>query len=572
MNKVYSLLILLFVMHNNSSAQNFIYQLTGNPINTTGWDYGTMSSVSGNEFILTTNTTNQSGYIYYNTPVNLTECSYYTVDFQFQITNSSSPTADGLAFWYISNPPTGFTGGGGIGLPNNPNGLVLIFDTYDNNSTPDNPLVSLRRLDGTFNYTEGVTTGQLTPDATNQSVITNGNWHSVKLVYDNGNITVSLNNVTLLTGYSNMNGFTGYFGFSAGTGSLWARHAIREVSITGVKLPEPPVVPIQNFSYCVGDVAQPIIANGTNLRWYKSLQSGTFDTATPVVSTAIPGVYNWYVSEYFEQCNYETEKIPITVTVHVNPLASIEPKNIAQCYGDSIPLSVTTIPMSNGHDINWFPAQYLNRDTGYTNNFFSTPGEYTVMVNVTNKNSGCFGKDSIKIKIAPKPIINVYPEDTTIMLGHGIQLNAFANDIKTWIWYPSYYLSDPQINNPFATPKDDITYTVYGTNEWGCMGDAKINIEFSHKDSLRIPNAFSPNGDGLNDFFNVHNIKYEQILKFVVYNRYGEMVYDGKNPDIGWDGYFKGQPAPLGVYSYNIIINIPFVGVRNYKGDVTLIR
>src|SRR5690606_28591865 len=132
------------------SGQAFNYELTGNPVDITGWNMGVQSTINGNQIDLTQPIGDQAGYIYYATPSTLTECSQFTVTFEFSITNSSFPTADGIAFWYIQNPPSGFTTGGGIGLPNNPDGLLLILDTYNNNGAPDdNPLVSLRLLDGT---------------------------------------------------------------------------------------------------------------------------------------------------------------------------------------------------------------------------------------------------------------------------------------------------------------------------------------------------------------------------------------------------------------------------------------
>src|SRR5690606_3506387 len=117
---------------------------------------------------LTSSLTSQTGYIYYNTPQNLANCSQFTVSFDFRISNSSNPTADGITFFYITNPPSGFITGGGIGLPSNPNGLVTILDTYNNDNISNNPLVSLRRFTGVGNYVEGSATGQLAPDVGNQ--------------------------------------------------------------------------------------------------------------------------------------------------------------------------------------------------------------------------------------------------------------------------------------------------------------------------------------------------------------------------------------------------------------------
>lgn len=309
----FTLISLAFSVH----AQTFNFELTGNPVNTTGWTVGPQSFVDADNLVLTNNTSNQAGYVYYSTPQNLTNCSQFTVSFEFRITNSSIPTADGIAFWYITNPPTGFTSGGGIGLPNNPNGLLLILDTYDNNSTPNNPLVSLRKLDGTTNYIEGSATGQLAPDLTSQAFITDGNWHTCVLTYYFGAVTVAFDgNPPVMTGTTTL-GLNGYFGFSAGTGASWARHAIRNVQVTGA--PEPDAPGGNDVTYCQGATATALTATGTNLSWFTTPTGGTALPGAPTPSTAAAGTFNWYVSQAVPGCNVESQRDTVTVTINPKP-------------------------------------------------------------------------------------------------------------------------------------------------------------------------------------------------------------------------------------------------------------
>jgi gliding motility-associated-like protein len=330
-------------------AQSFNFQLTGNPVNTTGWTVGTQSFVEADALVLTNNISNQAGYIYYSTPQNLTNCSQFTVSFEFRITNSSAPTADGIAFWYITNPPTGFTGGGGIGMPNNPNGLLLILDTYDNNSVPNNPLVSLRKLDGTSNYVEGSTTGQLTADLTGQNFITDGSWHTCVLTYYFGTVTVAFDgNPPVMTGTTTL-GLNGYFGFSAGTGASWAKHAIRNVNITGAPEPAAPVG--NDVTYCQGATAVPLTATGTNLSWFTAPTGGAALPGAPTPGTAVAGTFTWYVSQAVTGCNVESVRDTVTVTVNPKPAPPViaVPK---YCSGQtSVPLSVTT-----GTNVLWYTA------------------------------------------------------------------------------------------------------------------------------------------------------------------------------------------------------------------------
>jgi gliding motility-associated-like protein len=345
--------ILLFALLSFTSgyvfAQGFSFNLTGNPVNTTGWNFATQSSVNADEFILTNALGNQAGYIYYNTPQNLSNCAQFTVTFDFRITNSSSPTADGLAFWYISNPPTGFTLGGGIGLPNNPNGLLLILDTYNNGGPTTNPKVSLRRLDGTSNYVEGSTTGQLAPDLVSQTFITDGNWHTCTLSYFYGTVSVAFDgNPPVMTGTTTLS-INGYFGFSSGTGALWAKHAIKNVSVTGAPEPTPPAT--TDLTYCQYEQAVPLTATGTNLRWYTSATGGTQLPTAPTPNTSVPGTYTWYVSQEVLGCGLESLRDSLHVTVNPTP----QPPAISvpkYCSGQT----ATPINIVTGTNVKWYDS------------------------------------------------------------------------------------------------------------------------------------------------------------------------------------------------------------------------
>lgn len=92
------------------------------------------------------------------------------------------------------------------------------------------------------------------------------------------------------------------------------------------------------------------------------------------------------------------------------------------------------------------------------------------------------------------------------------------------------------------------------------------------KKELTIPNAFSPNNDGQNDYFKIWGITNEQVLEFKVFNRWGTILYNESNSTTGWDGTHKGVAQPLGVYGYVIRIKFPNGNIEIYRGTVTLVR
>ncbi|WP_181358341.1 gliding motility-associated C-terminal domain-containing protein [Taibaiella chishuiensis] len=93
-----------------------------------------------------------------------------------------------------------------------------------------------------------------------------------------------------------------------------------------------------------------------------------------------------------------------------------------------------------------------------------------------------------------------------------------------------------------------------------------------NRKELLIPNAFTPNGDGRNDIFQISNFSNEKLIDFRIFNRWGTILFRSTDPKNGWDGTYKGQEQPMGVYGYLICIGYPDGKVETYKGTVTLLR
>lgn len=642
-------LFILWIVLSGSGGlygQIFSASLTGNPMNTAGWTTASVSSVSGNELVLTNPVGNQAGYIYYNTPQNLTICARFTVEFEFRISNSSSPTADGLAFWYITNPPTGFISGGGLGLPNNPNGLLLLFDTYDNNSTPDNPIVALRAYNGTRNYEEGSAIGRLGTDLLSQTWVRDGAWHKCVLIYEGGLVTVFLDGRTTpsIAAYYPLN-HTGYFGFSASTGSSWARHAIREVYINGAPLPPAPSV-VSPVTYCQYADADTLIAVGDDLHWYTS-DTGTTPVAgppvpdtdvpgvttwyvasggpggcegyrdsiqvtvypkpgipemeyipaycagepfvpfqtlgqqlvwynsdtslygtpdLPVVNTSVPGVYSWYVSQRRNGC--EGSRIPVTITVHKNTTAGFAYEMDLRCSRDVITFTNTSQGASS-----WMWS-FGDGNTGKDEHPVHTyvqQGVYDVTLTAYTS-EGCV--DSITRSIDTRreiiPLKLQVSPDTIIPYGKSVLLHVAGAGYYSWS--PAGSLDRSDIADPVATPKEPTVYTVIGLDDDGCRGTASVRVDVDYSMQEVMPNAFTPNGDGINDRFRLLQINHQKLISFSIFNRWGQEIFSTTDPANGWDGTLNGIPQPIGTYIYVVQLAYPDGQNRTLQGNVALVR
>ena len=131
--------------------------------------------------------------------------------------------------------------------------------------------------------------------------------------------------------------------------------------------------------------------------------------------------------------------------------------------------------------------------------------------------------------------------------------------------------------NPIAAPRFTIQYLLTARNETNCTDTALVIIR-TNANGVYIPDAFTPNIDGLNDWLYVLGGKDIITIKsFLVYNRWGQKVFEAKNsqpnlPTAGWNGKIESRDAEPGTYVYNI--NIAFANGTDklYKGTVILIR
>lgn len=234
-------------------CQNYVFaQLTGSPMNTTGWNlqgYASLGNLVGfpgfgdSELVLCPNLLYANGSVFFNQPISLSLCHKWVAEFDFRMYDGDG--ADGLAFCFLDVPPVGFVIGGGLGIPDQANGLKVCFDTwnnciaYDPNTVhQDMPKIEIRTGMGYNSNSPNDTiigeciTSQPTLDNADGriSYIRGPNYNHAKITYDSGNISVYVNDTLYLTGYQQFN-FTGYLGFTASTGGYSDNHSIKNVII-----------------------------------------------------------------------------------------------------------------------------------------------------------------------------------------------------------------------------------------------------------------------------------------------------------------------------------------------------
>ena len=200
----------------------------------------------------------------------------------------------------------------------------------------------------------------------------------------------------------------------------------------------------------------------------------------------------------------------------------------------------------------------------------STPGSYSVVV--TDSNQCTATSNGISVSQIQVPTIHAYP-DTLIFYGDSVSLYSDVSlsppAIDSFLWQPQAGLSCTNCPNPIVAPLVDQTYILTAYTQGCTLSDsARINVILP--DKYYIPNAFTPNNDGINDSFYIYGQSGIKLHTFLVFNRWGEKVHDGIFP---WDGTYKGVLCTPGVYVYVMSIGL-FGHLQDevVKGSVTLIR
>ena len=132
-------------------------------------------------------------------------------------------------------------------------------------------------------------------------------------------------------------------------------------------------------------------------------------------------------------------------------------------------------------------------------------------------------------------------------------------------------MNDSHLVKPSVYPPADASYTLYVSSTVGC-GVASDQVNIKVFDNFHIPNAFTPNDDGRNEMFRVKIFDNYKLTHFRVFNRWGQLVFSAEGPNDGWDGTFKGDPQPGGVYTYHLEIQSPSRKKIIRKGTVLLMR
>lgn len=264
--------------------------------------------------------------------------------------------------------------------------------------------------------------------------------------------------------------------------------------------------------------------------------------------------------------------VSVNVAVKQSPLVTVI-GNTKVCMHQPLSLTTQVVPPGNGYTYQWSgPGGYISSAADPEISSISADGNGIYTVKVTNDTNLCVGVDSVQVRVmAPDTPIVISPQ-IVCENKKGVQLTATGHNLK---WYTS--LTDtiwsdtaPAVyTNVLATYNYYVSQTVGGCESG--RSDIAIQVEKCCDGNIFIPDAFTPNNDGLNDKFEIKRDYGYTIDKLQIYNRWGQLIFDGHG-DNGWDGRFGGVMVDVGCYYYYLQLSCLNGGQVERKGSVIVIR
>jgi gliding motility-associated-like protein len=307
-----------------------------------------------------------------------------------------------------------------------------------------------------------------------------------------------------------------------------------------------------------------VYGNASKYSWSPASNLRDAGTANPL---ATPDT----TTKYFVTASIGICSALDSVSVLVNSAPVPNPGiDTAVCFGKSVQLHG-----SGGSDFTWTPSIYLS-DTSVADPIVSQPVSTVSYHLVVTGINGCRSVQNDSVIVTVTPPAKVFAgDDTAVVINQSVVLNAVDvnnSGFTNYTWSPPAGLDNPDISDPKALITGDIVYTVVATTPDGCEGADSISIKTYPFSDIFVPNAFTPNGDGINDLFRAIPVGVRTFKYLAVFNRYGQRVFYTTNSSLGWDGKFNGAMQDTNTFVW-MVEGVDYSGnIIQKKGSVVLIR
>ncbi len=301
--------------------------------------------------------------------------------------------------------------------------------------------------------------------------------------------------------------------------------------------------------------------------WSANAKTGDYSSAWKLG----PGTYTVTVTDATGVCS-ETRTITLNDPPPINLTYSLTAPG---CGEDDGRIKIVSVQNANG---NW-----VTRLDGTTD--FETKQEYTIETGIPYKltlkdSKGCTKAESFQLPEHKKIFLEL-GSNMSLKYGQSTQLKAEVYPLNevTLEWTPTTGLSCTSCPNPWVSTQENITYSLKVSDKFGCSATDKIAIDVYKSRDIFIPNAFSPNHDGINDQFCPYaGFEVTAIRNFQVFDRWGGLIYETLNlrtdgeRNCGWDGTTNGKVVDAGTYLFTMYVDFIDGASVLFSGEFTLVR
>jgi len=331
--------------------------------------------------------------------------------------------------------------------------------------------------------------------------------------------------------------------------------------------PMPVVKARQDATICRNSTATLQASGADQYDWKPETDLSCISCATTLAAPTVNTTYYLYGQTQYGCAGSDSVRIKVKqpFRIQTGPADTI-------CVGNFRQLSA-----SGAELYQWTPNYGLSNDA--VSNPVATPVTSQVYRVVGWDSSHCFSDTAyIPFVVYSYPSVDL-GQDIHVSAGDSVVLKPnLSSDVVAIKWQPSAGLDCNTCFNPLAKPLQNTTYRAEVINQGGCIARDNIALfVFCNNANIFMPNTFSPNGDGQNDYFYPRGRGLYTIKNFRLFNRWGEMIFErlafhANDASTGWDGTHKGKPAPSDVYVYTIEVICTTGQTMLYSGNVMLLR
>jgi large repetitive protein len=334
--------------------------------------------------------------------------------------------------------------------------------------------------------------------------------------------------------------------------------------------PAPLVNAGPDVSICRGQSITLSVRTSAPIRWMPTIGLSCTDCANPLASPLLTTQYVVSGTNSFGCITTDTLLVyvaqPFRITVSANDTICASRNETAQLFA------------SNAYRYEWNPSVGLNANN--IPNPIANPASTTTYRVVGFDEQNCFADTAfVTVGVGYNPTVRLAP-GSQVVAGTQIPMQPLltGGPFKRYTWLPDRDLNCNNCPNPVATINNNIRYTLEVETIYGCTAsDTTAYTVICEKDQVYIPNAFSPDGDGVNDIFMVRGKGVATVKSFRIFNRFGQVVFEKQNfgandPAAGWNGRINGVPASPDVYVFTAEVLCTAGAVFTYQGNVTLFR